>query len=111
VIRRKHRKSKSKVSVVDRDVEKIGEAITDIHRKEEAATNAAAIAMDRTLLVDAMKEGDVAIATALQSIGGTLTKVDELEKRLTTGFAEMERRVEDINGKADMILGLLAKLV
>jgi hypothetical protein len=111
VIRRKHRKSKSKVSVVDRAVEKIGKAITDIHRKEEAATNAAAIAMDTTLLVDAMKEGDVAMATALQSIGGTSTKVDELEKRLTTGLDAMERHVEDINGKADMILGLLAKLV
>jgi hypothetical protein len=46
--------------------------ITDIHRKEEAATNAAAIAMDTTLLVDAMKEGDVAMATALPKTIGAL---------------------------------------
>jgi hypothetical protein len=51
------------------------------------------------------------MATALQVIGGTTTKVDALEKRLTSGLEAMERRVEDINGKADMILGLLAKLV
>jgi hypothetical protein len=51
--------------------------------------------MDTTLLVDAMKEGEVSMATALQSIGDTSTNVDELEKRLTSGSDAMERRVED----------------
>jgi hypothetical protein len=67
--------------------------------------------MDTTLLVDTMKEGDVAMANALQSVGGTSAKVDELEKRLTSGLDAMKRCVEDINGKADMILGLQEKLV